>query len=220
MGFLEILEAQGTTILDQWAPRARLGLHIILAELSDKISEALIGGDEKQAARLISAYFVESGLNVKQVSGVIQLGAYLELLELNNPRWLLPFQKWESPPTKPIPYDYPGRSWAWVVHKLASRYGWTRDEIFNLWPEEAAAYLQEIFISEYDESDEARSLSEVAYHYDKFTKKATFRPLPRPGWMVDGGGKPKTIRIRKDMLPQADKIIKLSDLRPKDDTVH
>lgn len=218
MSFIEAIDNQGRVILGQWVPRARLGLHIKLSKISEKISQALIDSDGKAAARLISAYFSEVGLNVREVGGMAQLTTYLELFEMNSPAWLLAYQKWEAPPGKPKAYDYPGREWAWVIHKIASRYGWTREEIFNLWPEEAAAYLQEIFITEYDESDEARALSEMGWHYDKHTKRSTFRPLPRPGWMVE---KPeeKKIRIRKDMLPVGH-IIKLGNVRPEDVTLH
>ncbi len=209
MDFLKVvLGEQGRVILGQWMPRARLGLHIKLAKISEEITNALISNDSRKAARLISAYCLEAGLEI-DAAGVAQLGAYFALVEMNSPAWLLPYQKWQAPPGKTKAYDYTGREWAWLIHKIASRYGWTRLEIFNLWPEEAAAYLQEIFIAEYDESDEARSLSELAYHYDKHTKKATFRPLPRPGWMVDTPEQ-KTFRIRKDRLPIGN-VIKLDE---------
>lgn len=204
-------------VLDQYIPRARLGLHLRLAELSDNINQALDAGNASEAARLMSAYFDLVGLDTAGANGVQALWAYLKLAALNQLQALLPFQKWEGPPHESRPYDYAGRVWAWWIHKLATRYGWSRDEIFGLWPEEAAAYLQEILISEYDEADDARSLTELGYSYDKVTKKATFRPVPRPGWMIDRPE--KKVRIRKDMIPIG-VVIDLSELRPEDTTVH
>lgn len=225
--FLEGIDpAQGVDVLSRWVARARLGLHLRLAKISDLINQELLLENPAEAAHLISQYLEEAGLDAGQkvdysagqAGGVAQLGAYLKLAELNALRWLLPFQKWEGAPTAPRPaYDYPGREWAWHIHKLASRYGWTRPEIFDLWPEEAASYLQEIFVAEFAETDEARSLTEIGYRYDKVTKQSTFIPTPRPGWMLDE--KPKMRRIRKDMLPMGH-IIKLSELRPEDVTLH
>lgn len=209
---------QGVEILGRWVSRARLGLHLRLAKISDRIRQELLLDNSAKAAQLIARYLEEAGLDVGQAGGVAQIGAYLKLVDLNALRWLLPFQKWEgAAPTQGPAYDYPGREWAWYIHKLASRYGWTRQEIFNLWPEEAASYLQEIFVAEFAETDEARSLTEIGYRYDKVTKKSTFIPTPRPGWMLDQ--KPKMRRIRKDMLPMGH-IVKLSELRPEDVTLH
>ena len=138
------------------------------------------------------------------------LDAYRELQELNALRYFLPFQLWQPPELESPPYDYPGRQWAWWIHKLASRYGWARKDIFELWPEEAAAYLQEILVTEFEEADDRRALSELGYHYDKTTGKASFRPLPRPGWMVKDNPQP-TVRIRREMLPVGN-VIDLSQV--------
>ena len=217
--FLDAVEPdQGLTVLGQRIARARLGQHLRLDKLSTSISEALNADNAVEAARLMSAYFLEVALCVDGANGIERLTAYLDLVELNRLRWLLPFQEWEGPPASPLAYDYPNRTWAFWVHKLASRYGWSRDEIFDLWPEEAAGYLQEILVSEFEEADEARALSDLAYSYDKHTKKATFRPLPRPGWMVYEK-KVKTVRIRRSMLPVGN-IIRLDEMGPDDFIIH
>jgi len=94
-------------------------------------------------------------------------------------------------------------------HKLASRYGWSRGEIFKLWPEEAAAYIQEIMVSEYHEREDRRALSEISYQYDKATKTSRFIPAPFYNWMVDPAP-PAPVRILAKMLPVG-KIIKMED---------
>lgn len=149
----------------------------------------------------MAEYFEFASFNAVGLEQESLLIAYGQLVALNQLKCLLPFQAWQGPPPgEPKPYDYEARYIAWLVHKLASRYGWTRDYIFSLWPEEVFAYVQEILIDEYEELDRQRSLSELGYHYDKTTGKATFRPMPRPGWMV-GEQKPKIYRVRRDMLP-------------------
>lgn len=207
-------DRQGSLVLGQFIPRARFGLHLALAKLADEINRALEVGDAVEAARLISAYFVECNLDVDQGTGTEQLLAYLQLRRLNQIKQTFAFQECEPPPAEPVPYTYDGRGYIWLIHKLADRYGWTREQIFNLWPEEVGAYLQEIMVAEYDEADQQRSISELAYHYDRNTKKATFIPIPRPDW-IKGKSERKRYRIRRDMLPVGN-IIDLTNATDKD----
>jgi len=211
MDFLTVTDpAQGETIAGQWIKRPRFGLHLRLGKLSEKIMDAIEGGDNEQAAALIARYFELSGFDTTQLSGVEQLICLTPLLELNRVKMLFAFQKYPAGEHDKPPYEYNGRNWAWWVHKLATRYGWTSDYIFNLWPEEAAAYLQEIIVSEYDELDERRSLSKVAYQYNKATKEYNFHPIPRPGWIIEDKKKTKPRRVRRDMLPVGN-VIRLND---------
>lgn len=209
MDFLELIDPdQGVEIAGRWIGRARLGRHLRLARLADEIKAALQIADAAQAAASIRKYLAVAGVAEARLTmiGVELLLTYSRLVELNAFRTIFAFQTLQGstgqPPMPEPPYTYPGRVWAWWIHKLASRYGWDRRQIFQLWPEEAAAYLQEILISEYDEADEARALSELAYHYDRSSMKARFIPLPRPAWMKDAETKPSSAwRIRRDMLP-------------------
>ena len=181
MDFLSLLDQeQGAELLNQWVTRARLGLHLRLAALAGEVEQALADKNSGLVADKISNYLSLADLSVDGTTGVAQLLAYISLLKLNTVRTTFAFQHWQGDPGyKPPPYQYPGRAWAWWVHKLASRYGWTRDYIFDhLWPEEAAAYIQEILVSEYDEADEARSMSEVGYRYDKQTEKSNLFHCP------------------------------------------
>lgn len=213
--FLELTDPdQGADIYGQWLPRARFGLHLRLGQLAQRIDRALDAGQAAQAARQMSAYFRLAGLETEKLSGPEMLTAFRKIDDLNRLKWILPFQKWQAPPGKPPPYDYEGRMIAWWIHKLASRYSWTRSYIFDeLWPEEAAAYLQEILVGEYDEADERRALSELSYSFDKQSKTGRFRPTPRPGWMVEI--KEKSVRIRRDMLPLGH-VVKLGDVNGRE----
>lgn len=206
-GYLDsISPAQGCAVVlgaaTHRVPRARLGVHLRLSGLADRVEKALARKDATAAAGAIVAYLAELDLgNVEGATGTQLLTAYLRLMQDNAVQWLLPFMKAPAPPrSKPLAYDYPDRVYAYWVHKLASRYGWTRDEILSLWPEELGCYLQEIMVAEYDETDARRVLSEMAYSYDKGSKKSRFHPLPRPGWMV-GLLLSKPRRVHRDMLP-------------------
>ncbi len=212
MDFLNIIDSnQGTRIFDCWIPRARFGFHLQLNADAQKIEEAFMVGDSKRASKYINAYFLSVGLNTQKQSGVDMLLAYYQLVDLNQLQTTFAFQKWQGlEKQKPVAYHYTGRYIAWWIHKLALHYGWSRDEIFNLWPEEASAYLQEILVHEMDEFERQRSLTEISYKYDKASKKSRFIPTPKPSWMV-GIQKKKTFKIRRDLLPMG-KIIEIDKL--------
>lgn len=102
-----------------------------------------------------------------------------------------------------VPWDYPERSWYWWLHLFAKHYGWEKSQVEALDIDEALALLQEILVEEQLEREWEWSLSEVAYPYNPTTKKAPYKPLPRPAWMT---GKAKIIagtvvKFRKSMLP-------------------
>lgn len=200
-GYLDTLEAQGVTVTlaerEVTVPRARLGLHLRLGQLSDDF-EAAPGSPEMTEA--IRGYFKALGLEVDQAHPVEILRAFARLREANGWQFVLAFMKAQGPKGESEPYDYEGRNWAWIVHKLASRYSWTRDHIFSLYPEEAAVYLQEILISEHLEAEERYRLSELAYQFDPTTKRSRYIPYSKPGWMYSQE-LPKPVRILRSMLP-------------------
>lgn len=217
MDYLDIVSPnQGVEVFSQWIPRARLGLHLRLSRLLEKIDFE----DSQKTIEAVREYLTGAGVNIQPLTGLEQLRALVILSDLNRLQTRLSYLEWAGDPdSKEPPYTYPSRAWALWVHKLASRYGWARDDIFNLWPEEAAVYIQEIILAEYDEADERRALSEMAYRYDKGSNKSKFIPLPRPGWMIDKAELPKKIRTRKDMLPIGN-VIKLSNLGKDDVELH
>jgi len=191
-------------------PRCRLLAHLHLSEVEIKIkaiSQPIL------ISALIIEYLALAGLvdeQIKKASTYELLEAFFALRQLNAWQWLLPWlANSETSPSRPEFYDYSGRRWAVWVHRLASRYGWSRDEIFNLWPEEAAAYIQEIMVSEYHEREDKRALSEMSYQYDKATKTSRFIPTPVYSWMIDERP-PAPVRVLAKMLPVGN-IIKMED---------
>jgi hypothetical protein len=101
---------------------------------------------------------------------------------------------------KPVMWDHPNRPVIIWTHIFASAYGWSSEYTMNLWPEEALALLQEIIADEQQQREFLHSLSEIAYPYDKGSKKNRFKPLSRPAWMAVPG-RERTVRMRRDMLP-------------------
>jgi len=173
-----------------------------------------VAADKVKASQAIDAYFALVGLETEGMTGAEQLLAYGLLHNLNSMQGSFAFQTQQGPEGKLPPYHYSGRYVAWWVHKMASYYGWARDDIFNLWPEEASAYLQEILIQEIEDFERQRSLSELSYSYDKVTQKSRFIPTPKPEWMVSGK-ESKTFRVRQDMMPVG-AIIELDKLYEQD----
>lgn len=86
--------------------------------------------------------------------------------------------------SKPKPWDYDGRNSISIVHTLAQAYGWTVKYILNLDAYIAIQLLQEILLQEQFERERQYNLSDIAYSYDKGSKKMKHRPMERPDWMV------------------------------------
>lgn len=82
------------------------------------------------------------------------------------------------------PWHYEGRSKLALLNIFARAYHWTLDQIERLWPEQAIALLQEIVADQVYEREFYYSLSEVAYRYDRATKKYRYQPFRRPSWMT------------------------------------
>lgn len=181
-----------------YVPRARLGTHLQLARLESKIVD---NRDPQGLARLVTEYVDRAGLSSIEDPYEL-LEAFIALRALNAWQWVLPWLEGRdgNPNVPREPYDYEGRSWAIWIHRLGSRYGWSRKEILDLWPEEAAAYIQEILVAEYYETEDRRALSEVSYRYDKGSNTSRFIPRPKHLWMVDTGP-PESVKVHPRYLP-------------------
>lgn len=96
-------------------------------------------------------------------------------------------------------WDYEGRDIIEWVDLFARAYGWTKEYVCDLYPEEAVALSQEIMASEYRERRFFHSLSEVNYTVERSGRRR-YLELDPPYWMLAHVG-PKKTRMRKDMLP-------------------
>lgn len=202
-GYLDAISDQWLTVTlagqEITVSRARLGLHIRLDRLASEFENA---PGSVELAEAVKGYFALLGLDIDRARPVEILVAFAQLRTFNGWQMSLAFMKADGKIDKPAPepYEYEGRSWAWIVHKLALRYGWSRDEIWDLWPEEAGCYLQEILIAEHFEAEERYSLSELAYKYDKTSGKSFYQPMAKPAWMYSNE-LPKPVKILRSLLP-------------------
>lgn len=103
---------------------------------------------------------------------------------------------------KPASWDYDGRGWFLWANMLCKAYGWTLEYVAELDFNDALALIQEILTDEQLEKEFYYGLSEVAYPFNKSTKKSIFKPMPRPYWMKAVSPPIKMQRYRADMLPQ------------------
>jgi hypothetical protein len=105
-----------------------------------------------------------------------------------------------SPGGKPPRWDYEGRDLVGWVDLFARAYGWTKEYVCDLYPEEAIALSQEIMAHDYSEHRFFHSLSEVNYYVERGSNRRRYVDLDPPFWMVAHVG-PKKTRMRKDSIP-------------------
>lgn len=117
-------------------------------------------------------------------------------IEINVPMIKNPPKEGKEPD-----WNYEGRTWNHLSHVLAKAYGWTLEYIASLDVVEAFGHIQEIFTDRHLEQEFAYSLSEIAYPYNKSTKKNEFKPMSRPYWMRPASKPVKKIKIKRSMLP-------------------
>jgi len=189
--------------------RSRFREHLQLARLrenfGDKIRRNMVTGAES----ILRLYFLVAGLkdsDINDLNGKEFLYVYLVLTEFNSFNIELPFLK-PNPDMgdgtqKEVVYDYTDRQWATWISLLAKTYGWAASDIYQMYPEEVACYVQEAIVTNYHETELQRSLSKIAYKYDEGRKLYKFIPSPLPYWMASGlTEEDKKIPIRKDMMP-------------------
>lgn len=208
------IEKETITIRDRLVKRAKFGLHLKLANLSQKLVVAFEHRDIEQCSSILNNYFQLNNLDLNE-SGIEAIYEFLVLLTLNDLKFTLPFmtQKADIENNEAIlPYEYDGRIWVHWIHKIAKTYNWTKDYILNLFPEEIICFIQEIMLEEYNQLEIVRTHSEVAYSYDQNAKKYKYIPMPKPAWMMEEK-KQKLSRILKTAMPVGN-IVNLDNFLP------
>lgn len=191
-----------------------------------KISRARLGGFLRlQQARESLNQGIEEADNGQIVEGIFEFLRVaipdLEAHEFNQAPWFDVFfaysqvedinrlphgaefaiLKFPSEGGRDVPWDNPLRAIILWIHLIATTYSWSKDEIENLWPEEAIAYVQEIMADQQEDREFAHMLSEVAYSYNKTTKKSQYKPLSRPLWMIMQRPESAITKMRRDFVP-------------------
>lgn len=206
MDYLEAITQRSVTILLNGAElvvrRANLGSHYRLSIILDEWQEARRKKEHHKASELTLAYVaLATGLDIKAIetSGISEvMFAFTMLMRLNQAQDDLPFMQIKRRGRREeYEYDYPHRALADWVARLANHYAWTSKYILEqLTPEEAICYMQEMLLQDYEDKEFIYRLSEVAYTYDKGSKKARLVPFPKPSWMAK---KLPTVRIPKSI---------------------
>ena len=123
-------------------------------------------------------------------------------LEKNRITKEFPILKQRPRKKEEFAWDYEGRDWFYWLNLFASAYGWRIGEVEELDIDEAIGLMQEIEVERQFEREFHHGLSEIAYPYDKASKKSKFVPLQRPSWMRKIPDTKKLIRrIPKRLIP-------------------
>lgn len=188
----------------------KLGLRVWLEleEINKKIIEAMKGKSMLEASSLICSYLsVITKLEEDKIKTFFWLDvadAYATILLACIPKTEFPLLMGKSDKPETFIWDYEGRTWYKWSHLLAKSYGWSQEYIADLYFEDAIAFIQEVLIDEQMDKEWQWSLSELAYPYNKATKKSEFKALPRPSWML-GMRKPaeeiKPVKLPVSMIP-------------------
>ena len=132
------------------------------------------------------------------------IALFIKVNQLSVPRLALPLltsardkKKRDGKPS----WEYPGRAWHFWSHLLAKAYGWSIEYIARLKVEDALARLQEILTDEQLQREFVWTTTEIAYPYNKSTKKSAFKPLPRPYWMLPVAKPVKKVKMLRSFLP-------------------
>ena len=192
-------------------PQARLGKYLLLQEAAASLQKAgeaaAKGGGSEPVAAALTAYFNAyiPDLTQAQLSTYSWIEIFTVMAEIsliNNIEIDFAILKYQTDSGLPAPWEYPERMRHYWVHVLAFAYKWSKEQIENIWPEEAFAYLQEIVAQDQQEREFVHSLSEVAYQYDSGTKKSRYKPLIRPAWMVMRDPSTMIMKIPTVLVPQ------------------
>ncbi len=131
---------------------------------------------------------------------------YSQVVSLNSPTIEFPILRSASK-EKPQPWEYEGRSWYFWLNLFSRNYGWSEDIIAEMDIDTAIGLFQEISIQEQMEKEWQWSLSDIAYQYDKSTKKSVYKPLARPNWMTPMVPKQlPVVRIKQSHLPMGNVV--------------
>jgi len=182
--------------------RARLGLFLQLERYRQNVSDAI---KERHSGDVAVSLFEYLRLATREELeyGALPwheiITAYINIELLNALPKDLPMLKhpMKGGENRPVPWHHPQRPFIMWIHILATSYGWSLAEIEELWPEDAAAYVQEIATDEQFRKEWEHMLSPIAHPTNK-KGKDLFKPLARPSWMAT---RPRKTKILRKMLP-------------------
>jgi hypothetical protein len=187
--------------------RARLGLYLTLETLQSDLAEAVKEDGSGTIADVLFRYLSASIQNdfergiFGQAPWYETINAFIRIASMNAVRGEFAILKHSKSSQLSVPWNHPERLKISWIHIIAKAYNWTRENIENLWIEEALGFIQEIEADEQTNREFLHSLSDVAYPYDEASKKSKYTPLQRPLWMVVRDEESVKTRIDRRLLP-------------------
>lgn len=176
-----------------------------LDDIRQKIDTEAEAGNWQAVPNLVIEYAVLCGAEIDGPPWMEVAEMYQEAVRVNQPRVKLPIFSGKGKDHKIVPWEYEGRTWHFWLNLLASKYGWSFRDIADLDIDDAFGLYEEISVDEQHEKEWQYGLSEMAYVYDKNTKKSHFKPLGKPDWMLmspEQAKKPvKLTKILKAAMP-------------------
>jgi len=182
--------------------KGSLQLHYRLRTIAVKLL------DENSSVVLSACFeYITTATGIEDLSGVgvLEIAPALDaLLDLNEGIDELPWQttkkvkvNGKEEPKKPESIDYANRSLAMIVHVIARTYGWSDEYIFDLQPEVAFAYVQEILIWDHERNEFIYSMTpDLAYNY----KTGKYKPYQTLPWRDISFEDPK--ELKKILIPR------------------
>ena len=165
--------------------RAKLRHWLSLEEIKENLNIAAESGNNDGITQAIYSY-ISSAMSVsvelEELPWYEVTNTFHFLADLNSPTIDFPFLK-SAFEFQKMPWDYEDRAWYIWLHLLAEKNNWNIEYIAELDIDEAIGLSQEIAIEQQLQREWEWQLTELAYPYDEATKKANFKPLPRPAWM-------------------------------------
>lgn len=155
-------------------------------KLNDLYGKILSAVDVDELVDYIDKYISTAlgGFNIEETPWMETAYIMQEIQKANLPTLDFPSLKGKLPKKESkIVWDYDGRTWYIWLHAFSKEYGWSPEYIAEMDVDDAFGLMQEILIDDQLEREWDWQLSEIAYPYDKSTKKSKFKPLERPFWM-------------------------------------
>jgi len=194
--------------------RARLGLFLKLEKVLSDIASAIKRRCSADVATAIISYLklaIDEEIDLEGKPWYEICAPFILVRALNTLDADIPMLRSSRKEGKPPPWDHDRRKILMWIHILSVNYGWSLTEVEGLWPEDAATFVQEIYIDDQFKKEWDHYLSPITHPRNK-EGKDLYRPLARPSWMMT---KPKKTRIPRKILPYGT-IIDISGVSPED----
>jgi len=185
--------------------RGWAGLEKFKAQMDIAISKHDFNEIFSSMVSFIEMAIIPSPSNIRwsEIAWYDFVDVYSKVVEINSPTIDFPILRNQSQKDrKKLPWEYEGRAWYFWLNLFAKNYGWDEEKIANLDIDTAIGIYQEISIDDQLEKEWEWGLSEIAYPYNKSTKKSEYKPLQRPSWMMPMVPKQlPVVKIKKSLLP-------------------